>query len=50
MMTVIAVGMTATMIEVMDVVDVAAVAVAAALAGGECIVAKSAVSASRKLI
>jgi hypothetical protein len=47
MMTGIAADMTAMMIEVTEEVA-AAVAGAAALAGGECIVAKSAASASRK--
>ena len=49
MMTVIAADMTAMMIEVVTVADVAAVAGAAAQVDDGCTVAKSAVSASRKL-
>jgi hypothetical protein len=50
MMTVIAVVMTAMMIEVIEAEIAAVAAVAAALVGDECIVAKSAASASRRLI
>jgi hypothetical protein len=52
MMTVIVVDMTATMIEVIGEIEADAAAVvvdAAALAGGGCTVAKSAVSALRRL-